>query len=98
MYFVIVGIDRPGMDETRLRVRPSHRDYLHQAHERITLKLAGPLLQPDGKTMMGSLIVIEAPSLAAAEAFSAGDPYREADMFSDVTIRPWNWTTGNPDL
>jgi uncharacterized protein len=43
MYFAIIGIDKPDMNDTRLRMRPIHRDYLHQVHPGITLKLAGPL-------------------------------------------------------
>jgi uncharacterized protein len=97
MYFILMGLDKPGMSEARLRVRPIHRDYLHAPHPGITLKLAGPMLAPDGKTMIGSLIVVDAPTLEAAEQFAAGDPYRRADLFAETAIRPWDWTTGNPD-
>ena len=97
MYFVIIGIDQPGMADVRLQVRPVHRDYLHANHPHIALKLAGPLLASDGKTMIGSLVVIEAPDLVTAQSFASGDPYRVADLFQEVTIRPWSWTAGNPD-
>jgi uncharacterized protein YciI len=63
----------------------------------VTYRLGGPLLTPDGTTMIGSLIVIEAQDLATAERFSAGDPYRKADLFAEVSVRPWDWTSGNPD-
>ncbi|MCB8882993.1 YciI family protein [Acidisoma cellulosilytica] len=97
MYFAIIGLDKPNMMETRLRVRPIHREYLHGDHQGVTLKLAGPLLASDGATMIGSMIIVEAPDLASAEAFSTGDPFRKEDLFSSVEIRPWDWTTGNPD-
>ena len=96
MFAVIINIDRPDSTALRLSVRAAHRDYLHGAHDGITLKLAGPMLAPDGKTMIGSLIVIEAATLEAAEAFADADPYHQAGLFSDMSVRQWNWVTGNP--
>ena len=32
------------------------------------------------------------PDRKAAEAFSAGDPYRKAGLFQTVTITPWRKT------
>jgi uncharacterized protein YciI len=97
MHFVIIAVDKPGTKQLRLDTRPAHRDYLHGHHDKVTLKLAGPMLAPDNDTMVGSLLVVDAPDLAAAEAFSAGDPYRKAGLFADLSIRPWNWVTGNPE-
>jgi uncharacterized protein YciI len=97
MYFAIVAIDLPGVTDVRARTRPAHREYLHAPHPGVTYRLGGPLLAPDGATMIGSLMVIEAPDLAAAEGFSAGDPYRKADLFAEISVRPWDWGTGNPD-
>ncbi|KAA0997774.1 YciI family protein [Paraburkholderia panacisoli] len=97
MYFAIVAIDRPGTTDVRTSTRPAHREYLRTPYPGVTYRLGGPLLARDGATMIGSLIVIEAPDLAAAEQFSAGDPYRKADLFAEVAVRPWDWTSGNPD-
>ncbi|HDS1781105.1 TPA: YciI family protein, partial [Pseudomonas putida] len=44
-----------------------------------------------------SMIVVEADDLQQVEAFSRDDPYRQVDLFAEVSIRAWNWTTGNPD-
>ncbi|QYY33043.1 MULTISPECIES: YciI family protein [Cupriavidus] len=97
MYFAIVAIDRPGATDVRTSTRPAHREYLGTPHPGVTYRLGGPLLAPDGATMIGSLIVIEAPDLVTAERFSAGDPYRKADLFAEVSVRPWDWGSGNPD-
>ena len=43
---------------------------------------AGPFTEPDGKTMNGSLIVIEAASLEAARRIAAGDPFAKAGLFA----------------
>jgi uncharacterized protein YciI len=98
MYFVITAFDRPDAASLRLATRPTHRDYLNGEHEHVKVKLAGPLVADDNETMIGSMLVVEADSHASAEKFSEGDPYRIAGLFSEVTIRPWNWNTGNPDL
>jgi len=97
MYFAIVAIDRPGVTEVRARTRPAHREYLRTPPDGVTYRLGGPLMTPDGATAIGSLLVIEAPDLATAERFSAGDPYSKADIFAQVSVRAWDWGTGNPD-
>ena len=58
---------------------------------------AGPFTEPDGQTMNGSLIVVEASSLEAARKIGAGDPFAKAGVFASVEIRPWLWTINNPD-
>ena len=51
----------------------------------------------DGETMNGSMLIVEAPSLAAAQTFAAGVPYRQAGLFAACEVRPWAWTLGRPD-
>ncbi len=97
MHFVIYALDRPGAPDLRLKTRAAHRDYLHRGDSPVRIKVAGPLLDTDGTTMVGSLIVVEAERIEEVEAFSAQDPYRLAGLVGSVAIRPWNWTTGNPD-
>jgi uncharacterized protein YciI len=45
----------------------------------------------------GSLFIIEAEDIAAAEAFVADDPYNQAGLFETVVIRPFHWEVGLPD-
>ncbi|WP_233855411.1 YciI family protein [Paraburkholderia sp. HD33-4] len=97
MYFAIVAIDRPGASDVRTKTRPAHREYLSAPNPGVAYRLGGPLLAPDGTTMIGSLLVIEAQDLSTAERFAANDPYRKADLFAEVSVRPWDWGTGNPD-
>ncbi|MBV8593863.1 MAG: YciI family protein [Caulobacteraceae bacterium] len=85
--FVISCVDRPGSLSLRLATREAHLAYAASpAPVRITL--GGPFLD-DAGDMCGTLMVVEAPDLAAAEAFAAGDPYRKADLFERVEIRAW---------
>ena len=91
MLFVITAFDRPGALELRLQVRPAHLDYLKGKAAQI--KVGGPLLNANDQPI-GSLLIIEADDRAAAEAFAAGDPYREG-VFERVEIRPWRAALGS---
>ena len=42
--------------------------------------------------MAGSLIVVEAPDLAAAKAFHADDPYTKAGLYEASSVEPWRVT------
>ena len=66
MLYVLHLLDRPGTAALRQRVRPEHKAYLAQVAERIAF--AGPLLLDDGRTMVGSLLVIDFPSRDALQA------------------------------
>ncbi|TIN51131.1 MAG: hypothetical protein E5X95_05360, partial [Mesorhizobium sp.] len=44
----------------------------------------------------GSLVMIEAPDMAGAQALAAADPYAKAGLFESVEIRPWNWVFQKP--
>ncbi|HVN01562.1 MAG TPA: YciI family protein [Caulobacteraceae bacterium] len=89
--FVLICIDRPDALELRLATRQAHFDYL--AANPGVVRLGGPFLNAAGE-MAGSLLLIEADDLAAAEAFGAADPYRLAGLFERVEIRPWRATVG----
>jgi uncharacterized protein len=97
MYFAIYALDCPDAGDLRANTRAAHREYLHASRPSVRLMAAGPLLAADGATMVGSLIIVEAGDLEAVERFSSEDPYRLAGLVGSVSIRPWNWTFGNPD-
>jgi uncharacterized protein YciI len=89
--YVLSCIDRPHSLGRRTAAREAHLAYL--AENRAMLRAAGPYLDEAGE-MAGSLLIVEAPDRAAAEAFSAGDPYRLADLFERVEIRAWRMAVG----
>jgi len=97
-FFAVMASDRPGMQAVRARVRGAHRDYLRApgAH-RVTVRLGGPLIADDGRTMNGTLLVVEADSAAEVERFVADDPYTVNGVFAHIEIRHWAWGLGNPD-
>jgi uncharacterized protein YciI len=81
--FVWIGRDREGSAEARARVRPAHLEKLRVHAPRI--RFAGPLRDADG-TPRGSLIVIEAASLADVRAIAAADPYATEGVFASWEV------------
>jgi uncharacterized protein YciI len=84
MLFAFILIDKPDHAELRLRVRPVHKDYLAAVADRMAF--AGPLTHDDGKTMLGSLLVIDFPSRDAAHAWLAEEPFTRAGLYASTTI------------
>ncbi len=85
MLFAVTCLDKPGALEIRLANRAAHLEYAGA----LPLVAGGPMLSDDGATMVGSLLVIEAPDRASLEATLAQDPYAKAGLFESVTIRPF---------
>jgi len=95
MIYALICTDKPDSLAIRKANRPEHLAYLESLGE--TLVLAGPFTEPDGETMNGSLVVVEATSLDAARKIAAGDPFAKAGLFAHVDIRPWRWTINHPE-
>ena len=89
--FAVICIDKPNSLALRMATREAHFAYI--GSQPGVLRLGGPFLDAEEK-MAGSLMIIEAPNLADAEAFSAADPYRQAGLFERVEVRLWRHTAG----
>ena len=83
MQFVIYCVDKAASLELRMATRAAHLAYIDTATMKIVL--AGPLLD-DAGGMRGSLFIVEAADVQAAQRFSAADPYRQAGLFERVEI------------
>lgn len=92
MLYMILAEDKPGALEARLANRPEHLAHLESLGA--TLQAAGAMLGADGNPM-GSLVVIEAPDQAAAEAIAQADPFVRHGVFGNVTVRPWRVALGS---
>lgn len=90
-HFVLTATDKPNALELRMATRQAHLDYVRGSD---LVKLGGPLLDAAGE-MSGSMLVLEAADLAAAEAFAAADPYAVAGLFEKVELRPFKLTLGS---
>ncbi|MBD2840026.1 YciI family protein [Pseudomonas sp. JM0905a] len=98
-YFAVFATDKPDQISLRSQVRPAHREHLRNPYpHRVVVRLGGPTLDHSNGRMNGTLLVVEAMSLADVQAFLGDDPYVRAGLFEHIEIRPWNWGLGNPEL
>ena len=88
MLYAVICRDKPGALQTRMDNRPAHLEYLGRGG----VVFAGPFIQAGQP--VGSLVVIEAESPAAAEAWAAADPYATAGLFAGVEIIEWRKVIG----
>jgi uncharacterized protein YciI len=95
MLFALICTDKPDSLAVRMENRTEHVAYLKSLGD--SLVFAGPFLKEDGKTMCGSLVVIEAPSMDAAHNIAAADPFAKIGLFASVEIRPWLWLMNRPE-
>lgn len=94
MLFALICTDKADHLQVRLDARPDHVAFLQGLGN--GLKAAGPFLGEDGKPC-GSLVIIEAENINAAQATAAADPYAKVGLFASVDIKPWNWVFKNPE-
>lgn len=84
MKFVIIGWDGPEGQTKRPKYRPAHLERLKKLQDQGRLIYAGPFTDK-----AGSLIIIEAESLAEAEAFAQKDPYAVEGIFERIEVHPF---------
>lgn len=90
MFYAVICTDKPNHLEVRKANRDAHVAYLKSSG---VVVQAGPFLDGGGD-MYGSLVILDVADMAAAEAWAAADPYKHADLFSDVRIEAWNRVIG----
>lgn len=98
MLYTFVLIDELGAQDLRNRIRPAHKAYLAEVANRIAF--AGPLLDDDGTTMIGSLLAIDFPDREAAHAWLASEPFTLARLYASSIVHAfrnlWPQKTGFP--
>lgn len=92
MLFLALSKDKPGHSDLRQQTRPTHLAYLEE--QKALIKLAGPFLDKDGQTSIGSMLILDCPDEAAAWAFLTGDPYAKAGLFESSELWPWRVVVG----
>ena len=95
MLWAISCVDKPNTAAIREEHLVPHRSYL-QSQKKI-LVLAGATQSDDGNTAIGSLFVVNVNSRGEAKAFSDGDPFTKAGVFSSVTITRMRKGQWNPE-
>ena len=90
--FCLHCLDKKDGGALRAKARPAHLEWAVGLGDAV--RMAGPLLADDGETMVGSVFLVQADSLAAAKAVSAQDPYTQAGVFGEVRINETRWSIG----
>ena len=85
MLYMVLCKDSPKSSQLRASARPEHLNYL----DSFKIRFAGPFMSDTTEEMIGSLIILEANSLADAKQFAANDPYNLAGLFESVEIKPF---------
>lgn len=94
MLYAIISQDVAGSLEKRLGARPAHLERLEALRDAGRLVLAGPhpaidSHDPGPAGFSGSLVVAEFASLEEARAWADGDPYVQAGVYAQVTVKPF---------
>lgn len=94
MLYAIISEDVPGSLLLRKTARERHLARLDALKDQGRLILAGPhpaadTEDPGDTGFTGSLVIAEFESLDEARAWADADPYVEAGVYSQVTVKPF---------
>jgi uncharacterized protein YciI len=94
MLYAVISQDVENSLEKRLAVRPAHLERLQLLKQQGRLILAGPHPSIDSEDpgeagFSGSLVVAEFDSLNDAQSWADADPYIEAGVYAQVTVKPF---------
>jgi hypothetical protein len=88
MLFSVHALDTPDSAAKRQAVHAEHVAHLKTAKDQgVIITVGGPLVADDGKTSIGSLMVIEAADRATVEKFNRADPFHQNGIWEKVEIR-----------
>lgn len=94
MLYAIISEDVPNSLPLRAKSRTDHIARLNALKDQGRLILAGPhpaidATDPGSAGFTGSLVVADFPSLADAQAWAKCDPYVDAGVYAQVTVKPF---------
>lgn len=94
MYYAIISEDVEDSLSLRASARPDHIARLNALKDEGRLLVAGPhpaldTPEPGDAGFTGSLVIAEFDSLESAKAWADADPYVEAGVYQQVTVKPF---------
>jgi len=94
MLYAIIAQDVENSLQDRLAARPKHLERLNALQDQGRLIIAGPHPAVDSEDpgesgFSGSLVVAEFDNLEDAKAWADADPYVEAGVYGEVTVKPF---------
>lgn len=95
MWYAVISEDHEDSLPKRVSARSEHLARLTQLRDEGRLLIAGPhpaidSPDPGPAGFTGSLVIVDFPSLIAAQAWADDDPYVAAGVYSKVTVKPFN--------
>lgn len=94
-HFIVYALDKDGGAPIRAANRDAHLAFL-RAKADVKVCVAGPVLD-DGQ-MIGSLLIVEADNESTVHIWLKTDPYGQAGLSKSVTVHPYKWVIGAPDI
>ena len=94
MLYILFMEDDPARSHLRQELFDVHVAYLNAHQDKIVL--GGAQLREDGTTRHGSVLILNVPGLADAEAFAQDEPYRKSGLFRTLKISRMRRATWNP--
>ncbi|GAC23845.1 MAG: hypothetical protein CL579_18445 [Alteromonadaceae bacterium] len=94
MWYVVYSQDVENSLPLRKQARAAHLARLQQLSDEGRLLVAGPCPAIDSKDpgeagFTGSVVIAEFPSLEDAQAWADADPYMDAGVYKNVTVKPY---------
>ena len=96
MYYVIFAEDIENSLDKRMAARPAHLERLQALKDAGRLLTAGPCPNIDNEDpgpagFSGSVIIAKFESLDAAKQWADADPYCDAGVYQQVTVKPFKY-------
>jgi hypothetical protein len=95
MLYMLYGVDGPDGPTIRAATLETHLAYLER--HRDILVLGGATQTDDGRMRNGSVLIINVPGRAEADAFARDEPFRKAGLFAQYTVTRMRRGQWNPD-
>lgn len=92
MLYAMIAKDAPGTAQLRTDTRPVHLDHLKSLGDKLVF--AGALLDANEQPE-GSLVILEAETLADARAMAEADPFVSAGVFGSFEVVRWRLAINN---
>lgn len=94
MWYAIICEEVEDSLEKRMAARPAHLERIKALVDEGRVLVAGPHPAIDSEDpgeagFDGSLLILDFPDFEAATAWADSDPYVEAGVFSNVTVKPF---------
>lgn len=90
--FLVICRDGPDSAEPRATHLKGHLDHVEKYWTRYVT--AGPIREPGGEALVGSVFLVLADDLADARALMEGDPYITCGMYETITYNEFSNSIG----